>query len=395
MIHRVDNAKTGGLTAAVDRRLRLLGHGAGAHLVGAPRFRGHAAVSDKWAGGRLGDRLPLARRQRRCGRQSQADGVDRLGRSTWSSSARRPRCRWSCAARAGGGRARGRSVGRVPAARGGLSPLVRVHPRLSRAAGPGGVFDARSDRELRARSRGARWWPIPAAIRPPARWRCCRCCAAGVIEREGVIIDAKSGTTGAGQEGDARSSPSPRSTATFAPIACCAPAHARDRAGAGDVGRGAGPVTFTAHLLPTRRGILATAYGRLRPGKTAADAAAAIRSSSGAGVPARRRPMRFACRRWWAPTAWCWAPTPIPSGRGVGFSAIDNLVKGAAGQAVQNANLMFGLDETAGLGNSAVRPVRSSHRKTWRLSVAASKGDRDIKVVCPQGFRSGATAAGI
>jgi N-acetyl-gamma-glutamylphosphate reductase len=36
-------------------------------------------------------------------------------------------------------------------------------------------------------------------------------------------------------------------------------------------------------------------------------------------------------------------------GVAIGFSAIDNLVKGAAGQAVQNANLMFGLGETAGL----------------------------------------------
>jgi N-acetyl-gamma-glutamyl-phosphate reductase len=37
----------------------------------------------------------------------------------------------------------------------------------------------------------------------------------------------------------------------------------------------------------------------------------------------------------------------------IGFAAIDNLVKGAAGQAVQNANLMFGLDETAGLSGLA------------------------------------------
>jgi hypothetical protein len=45
------------------------------------------------------------------------------------------------------------------------------------------------------------------------------------------------------------------------------------------------------------------------------------------------------------------------------FSAIDNLVKGAAGQAIQNANLMFGLDETAGLHACNFRPDR---RKAWR-----------------------------
>ena len=54
-------------------------------------------------------------------------------------------------------------------------------------------------------------------------------------------------------------------------------------------------VTFTPHLLPTRRGILATVYGRLRPGKTGADAAAAIKelrrrtARSWAGDDARRR----------------------------------------------------------------------------------------------------------
>ena len=44
------------------------------------------------------------------------------------------------------------------------------------------------------------------------------------------------------------------------------------------------------------------------------------------------------------------------SGRAVVVSALDNLVKGAAGQAVQNANLVLGLDETAGLPVSGVAP---------------------------------------
>jgi N-acetyl-gamma-glutamyl-phosphate reductase len=44
------------------------------------------------------------------------------------------------------------------------------------------------------------------------------------------------------------------------------------------------------------------------------------------------------------------------SGRVVVVSAIDNLVKGAAGQAVQNANLMLGLDETTGLSRNGVAP---------------------------------------
>ena len=70
-------------------------------------------------------------------------------------------------------------------------------------------------------------------------------------------------------------------------------------------GAGALRVTFTPYYLPLRRGILATVYGRLLPGKTGADAAAAIKSL-------RRRPTflardqagrRCACTPWWGPTA--------------------------------------------------------------------------------------------
>ena len=64
-------------------------------------------------------------------------------------------------------------------------------------------------------------------------------------------------------------------------------------------------MTFTAHLLPTRRGILATGYGRLPPGKTGADAAAAIKRFV-AGRPflrARHAGGGAPARRWWARTA--------------------------------------------------------------------------------------------
>ena len=118
-------------------------------------------------------------------------------------------------------------------------------------------------------------------------------------------------------------------------------------------GAASGPVTLTSHLLPTRRGILATAYGRLRAGKTAADAVAAIKSfvegraflrvaKPDVRAPAgggRHQPRAAGRRR------------RSRAQRGVGFCAIDNLLKGAAGQAVQNANLMFGFDETTGLAN--------------------------------------------
>ena len=97
-----------------------------------------------------------------------------------------------------------------------------------------------------------------------------------IIATDGIIIDAASGTTGAGRkasedfsfsevDGDFRAYRVLRHQHT--------PEIERALALAGQPPL---KVTFTPHLLPTRRGILATVYGRLNPGKTAADAAAAI-----------------------------------------------------------------------------------------------------------------------
>src|SRR5205085_5459159 len=107
----------------------------------------------------------------------------------------------------------------------------------------------------------------------------------------------------------------------------------------------------TPRLLATRRGILATRSGRARAGKTRADAAAGV-----AALVTGKRFLRAA-----KPDAvrlhpvvgtnrvLLGADADPERGVGVAFAAIDNLVKGAAGQAVQNANLMLGLDETTGL----------------------------------------------
>ena len=152
----------------------------------------------------------------------------------------------------------------------------------------------------------------------------------------------------------ARTSRSPRWTATSAPIACCATS-TRPRSSA----RWRWPasrrckVTFTPHLLPTRRGILATVYGRLSPGKTGRRRGRGDRAlRRGQAVPARGQARRGPL----APVVGTnrvllGADADPERGVAVAFAAIDNLVKGAAGQAVQNANLMLGFDETTGLLN--------------------------------------------
>ena len=174
---------------------------------------------------------------------------------------------------------------------------------------------------------------------------------AGVIEKEGIVVDAKSGTTGAGRkasedfsfsevEGDFRAYRVLRHQHT--------PEIERALGLAGHAGL---KVTFTPHLLPTRRGILATVYGRLVRGKLAADVRAAVEAFA-AGRPFLRATSPEAVRLQavvGTNRVLLGADADPERGVAVAFAAIDNLVKGAAGQAVQNANLMLGFEETAGL----------------------------------------------
>src|SRR5258708_3170380 len=97
-----------------------------------------------------------------------------------------------------------------------------------------------------------------------------------VGEPTGLIIDGASGTTGAGKRATEAFSFS-EVDGDFRAYRVLRHQHTPEIERAlGLAGHAAGPVTFTPHLLPTRRGILATIYGRLRPGKTGADAAAAV-----------------------------------------------------------------------------------------------------------------------
>jgi N-acetyl-gamma-glutamyl-phosphate reductase len=127
---------------------------------------------------------------------------------------------------------------------------------------------------------------------------------------------------------------------------------------------GAAPkVSFVPHLIPMTRGILTTAYAILRPGGVAPDARGAgelleLYRQFYAGEPFVRvmaQPPHTSHTRG---SNHCLVhPTLDPrTGRLVVVSAIDNLVKGAAGQAIQNMNLMLGLPETSGLDAPASYP---------------------------------------
>ena len=118
-------------------------------------------------------------------------------------------------------------------------------------------------------------------------------------------------------------------------------------------------VSFTPMLAPMPRGILATTTARALPGATP-DAVAEVLASAYRDEPfvhvldGARWPNTGATVG--ANTVFLRAALDRHADRIVVISAMDNLVKGAAGQALQNANLMLGLPETAGLPSAAVAP---------------------------------------
>ena len=158
----------------------------------------------------------------------------------------------------------------------------------------------------------------------------------GVIDPEGVVVDAKSGVSGAGRELKASSH------AGFV-LENLSPYRVGTHQHAPEIAQALGfPVTFVPHLLPVRRGLLATCYVRgdgLRELLEAAYATSpVVRVLPEGVVPELARVQGTDA-----------AELGVFEEAGVVVCALDNLGKGAAGQAVQNANLALGLDETAGL----------------------------------------------
>lgn len=110
-------------------------------------------------------------------------------------------------------------------------------------------------------------------------------------------------------------------------------------------------VTFTPHLVPLDRGLLSTMYARLADGVTAAQVAGALSAAHARSPFVRLTGDSLPEIKHVAWTNYCDIGWKVDenTGRVVLVSVIDNLGKGAAGQAVQNFNLLVGLDETLGL----------------------------------------------
>lgn len=173
--------------------------------------------------------------------------------------------------------------------------------------------------------------------------------AAGVIDRHaGIVCDSKSGVSGAGKQ--------PTATTHFVEVA--------DNLSAYGVftHRHLGEIleqlelkddelTFTPHLLPIPRGILSTIYARFEQATTAAEIESIFRRFYSNRPWVRIFGTKLPQIRYSLHTNYCDVGFNL-SGDGkriVIVSCLDNLMKGAAGQAVQNMNVMFGFEEREGL----------------------------------------------
>jgi N-acetyl-gamma-glutamyl-phosphate reductase len=169
--------------------------------------------------------------------------------------------------------------------------------------------------------------------------------AAGMlVPAADVIIDAKSGVSGAGK------TPSERTHFSEVHGSLSAYGVFGHRHGA-EIEQGVGrEVTFTPHLVPLDRGILATIYVRV-PAGTTEEAIGDVFAQAYAGEPfVRLTGAALPEIKHVAHTNFCDIGWRVDaSGRTIVVSAIDNLLKGASGQAVQNMNVMLGMEETAGL----------------------------------------------
>jgi len=183
---------------------------------------------------------------------------------------------------------------------------------------------------------------------------------AGLLASDSLVVDAKSGTSGAGR--------APGTATLFCEVHDSFKAykvggvHRHIPEMEQELGRLAGErvrLTFTPHLLPISRGILSTIYAR--PAReTSRDELERVLRQAYDGEPFVRvcRPEEVVATQHVRGANYCDIQPHFDerTGRVILLAAIDNIVKGASGQAVQNMNLMLGFEETTGLTQLPLLP---------------------------------------
>jgi N-acetyl-gamma-glutamyl-phosphate reductase len=179
---------------------------------------------------------------------------------------------------------------------------------------------------------------------------------AGLVEDD-LIVDAKSGVSGAGHNVDEAYL---YGTIDESVRPYGVPGHRHTPEISQEIAAlsGRAPrLTFTPHLVPMTRGLIAACYATLKAGVTKAGVAEAYREAY-AEEPFVRVTPSYPATKATLGSNWCLVHPLVDeaNGRLVVFGALDNLVKGAAGSAVQNLNAMRGLPETMGLESLPLWP---------------------------------------
>lgn len=207
----------------------------------------------------------------------------------------------------------------------------------------------------RERLPGARLVAVPGCYPTGALLGLAPLARAGLV-REPVVIDAKSGTTGAGR-GAKVEQLFAEVNENCRPYAIGAHRHGPEIDQELRAAGGAAGALFVPHLLPVSRGVLSTMYVRIAGAPPALEelfraayAHEAFVVLHGEGNPPELRDVRGTNR---CAIGWRWHPE---SAQVIVVTAIDNLGKGAAGQAVQCLNAMLGLPETTALEAPALVP---------------------------------------
>lgn len=183
--------------------------------------------------------------------------------------------------------------------------------------------------------------------------------AAGVIEARGIVVDSKSGVSGAGKAAKPGSH--------FCEVnegikAYGIGTHRHTPEIAQELSQAAGEkvnMVFTPHLVPMNRCILSTCYARLREGVIAGQVREVLEKKYQSEPFVQILPPGV-----FPQTKWVYGSNFLyigiyahdESGNVILVSALDNLCKGASGQAMQNMNLMLGIAEDKGLGGIGVHP---------------------------------------
>ena len=181
----------------------------------------------------------------------------------------------------------------------------------------------------------------------------------GLIQNDGIVVDSKSGASGAGR------------SASVALLFCevnegfkayKVGEHRHTPEIEQELSNGANQqvvINFTPHLVPMSRGILTTTYSKAKHGVQTADVLQCLRQEYSNALFVNILPEgSFPNVAHVRGTNFCFIGAYVDNraGRVITVSAIDNLTKGASGQAIQNMNIMFGMDQKCGLNGLAISP---------------------------------------